>query len=77
MSEFIVIVPSDFVEVNLDAFCGATGFSIGALEQISLDNNYTAINESASSAGILPEGYAIHEFKIINGNQFWVKYVVV
>lgn len=68
MSDFIVIAPSEYVQVDRDTFLNSTGCTIEALLELSQD-----VKDKLAEAGLIPEGKYIIEFTVIEAG-LWAKF---
>ena len=76
MSEFMYIAPSDYIRMDLDTVCATTGMPLAELTRYIQANNYdTDTLARLRDAGITPEGQELHEFKLVNDNELWAKFI--
>ena len=71
---FLVIVPSDFVKVDIDAICGPIQWNINDLKRLEENQMYREFNEWLHKAGTLELEKNIVEIKIIEDRELYVKY---
>ena len=75
MSEFIVIAPSDYTEVDIDSIVNATGFMLAQLKDLEESQQYSELTEKLKEAGMIPENTeVVTGLKLIEDKELYLKF---
>ena len=72
MSEFMLIAPEGWTQIDLMAFTSNTGLTIEALNDYEKTALYYELNTLFIELGLMPEGKEVVGTKIVNGEYFFV-----
>lgn len=72
MSDFLLIVPEGWTELNLDAVTQIPGVSTSALENWIANGQMEYITASLVDGGLLPIESVVVDAKLFNGTNFVV-----
>ena len=73
MSEFLLIVPEGWTQLDLDVCQVLPGVTLAALESYIRDQSLVALATELINGGVLPADSVINEAQIINGQIFLVR----
>ena len=71
---FIVIAPSDFTKVDIDAFCNPIQWNINDLKNLENNQMYNELNEWLHNANALEPERRVVEIKLVEDRELYVKY---
>ena len=75
MSEFIVIVPSDYTQMDINAVIAATQYTINELKRLEESQYYIDFVEMLKNNGLIPEGKeGIVATKLVEDRDFYIKF---
>ena len=75
MSEFIVIVPADYVPMSLDTVVQVTGYGISEIRRLEESQYFTDFNDLLRQAGVLPEGSeGVVAIKLVEDRDLYLKF---
>ena len=75
MSEFMVIAPSDYALMDINAVINATQFSIGELKRLEESQSYGDFTEMLKAHMLIPEGKeGIVATKLVEDRDFYIKF---
>ena len=75
MSEFMVIAPSDYALMDINAVINATQFSIGELKRLEDTQSYGDFIEMLKAHMLIPEGKeGIVATKLVEDRDFYIKF---
>lgn len=75
MSEFMVIVPSDYTQMDINAVIAATQYTINELKRLEESQYYIDFIEMLKNNCLIPEGKeGIVATKLVEDRDFYIKF---